>query len=101
MAYQHLQAGMRDGVLMLTLDRPDVLNSFNARMAEDLRQALDTATTDAAVRSILITGNGRAFCAGQDLGEVLPAEGAAQCGLGEVVARQYSPLVRAIGTIEK
>src|SRR5215210_6233283 len=100
MAYQHIQAGMRDGVLTLTLDRPDVLNSFNARMAEDLRRALDGAVSDTAVRSILISGNGRAFCAGQDLGEVLPVEGAAQCDLGEVVARQYNPLIRTIRTIE-
>jgi 2-(1,2-epoxy-1,2-dihydrophenyl)acetyl-CoA isomerase len=101
MDYQHIQTGHRDGVLTLTLNRPDVLNSLNARMAEELSRALDAAASDASVRAILLTGNGRAFCAGQDLAEVLPTPGAPPVDLGEVVARQYIPIVRGIRTIEK
>jgi 2-(1,2-epoxy-1,2-dihydrophenyl)acetyl-CoA isomerase len=101
MDYQHLQVGQRDGVLTLTLDRPDVLNSFNARMAEELARALDAAASDATVRAVLLTGNGRAFCAGQDLAEVLPTADGSPLDLGAVVARQYNPIIRAIRTIEK
>ena len=98
---QHIQAEQRDGVLKLTLDRPDVLNSFNARMAEELVTALRVAASDDATRAVLITGIGRGFCAGQDLAEVMPDGDATTTDLGEVVARQYNPIVRAIRTTEK
>ena len=98
---QHIQAEQRDGVLKLTLDRPDVLNSFNARMAEEVISALRSAAADDATRAILLTGLGRGFCAGQDLAEVLPADGGQTADLGEVVERQYNPIVRAIRTTEK
>ena len=98
---QHIQAEQRDGVLKLTLDRPDVLNSFNARMADELGVALRAAASDPATRAVLLTGIGRAFCAGQDLAEVMPTDGSANADLGEVVERQYNPIVRAIRTTEK
>ena len=101
MTNQHIQAEHRDGVLKLTLDRPDVLNSFNARMAEELGDALRAAARDDATRAVLITGVGRGFCAGQDLAEVMPTDGDASADLGEVVERQYNPIVRAIRTTEK
>jgi 2-(1,2-epoxy-1,2-dihydrophenyl)acetyl-CoA isomerase len=101
MANQHIQAEQRDGVLKLTLDRPDVLNSFNARMAEELGVALRGAAKDDATRAVLLTGIGRAFCAGQDLAEVMPDDDDAAADLGEVVARQYNPIVHAIRTTEK
>jgi len=101
MATQHIQAEHRDGVLKLTLDRPDVLNSFNARMAEELVTALRGAASDDATRAVLITGIGRGFCAGQDLAEVMPDGDAATTDLGEVVTRQYNPIIRAIRTTEK
>lgn len=101
MDYQHLIVARRDGVLTVTLNRPDVLNSFNACMADELCSALAQAASDSAVRAVLLTGSGRAFCAGQDLAEVLPREGAPMPDLGEVVHRQYNPIVRAIRTLEK
>jgi 2-(1,2-epoxy-1,2-dihydrophenyl)acetyl-CoA isomerase len=101
MDFRHLRIAHRDGVRSLVLDRPDVLNSFNARMAEELGEALRWAAEDEEARAILITGTGRAFCAGQDLAEVLPQDGAPSCDLGEVVARQYNPIVRSIRTMEK
>ena len=100
MAYQHIQGGLREGVLTVVFDRPDVLNSFNARMADEVVAALREARENAAVRAVLITGNGRAFCAGQDLSEVLPRDGVSP-DLGDVVQRQYSPIVHAIRTLEK
>ena len=101
MPNQHIQAEQRDGVLKLTLNRPDVLNSFNARMADELSAALAGAERDGATRAILLTGTGRAFCAGQDLSEVMPGDQGATPDLGEVVQRQYNPIVRSIRTIEK
>ncbi|HEV7990547.1 MAG TPA: 2-(1,2-epoxy-1,2-dihydrophenyl)acetyl-CoA isomerase PaaG [Gemmatimonadaceae bacterium] len=98
---RHLRIAQREGVRTLVLDRPDVLNSFNARMAKELADALRHAAEDDDVRAIVLTGAGRAFCAGQDLAEVLPRDGAAAIDLGEVVERQYNPIVRAIRTTEK
>jgi 2-(1,2-epoxy-1,2-dihydrophenyl)acetyl-CoA isomerase len=90
-----------DGVLRITLNRPEVLNSFNLAMATALLDALRAAADDASVRAVLLTGSGRAFCAGQDLAEVLPVDGAAMPDLGDVVKRQYNPIVRAIRALEK
>lgn len=101
MELQHLLVDRRDGVLLLTLNRPDVLNSFNRRMADELRAALGDAAGDAAVRAVLMTGSGRGFCAGQDLAEVLPVEGKPAPDLGDVVRDQYNPIIRAIRTLEK
>ena len=97
----HLLLDRRDGVLAVTLNRPDVLNSFNRRMADELVAALRDAADDDSVRAVLLTGSGRAFCAGQDLAEVLPKEGRSAPDLGDVVRHQYNPVVRAIRTLEK
>ena len=101
MQLQHIRAVRQEGVLVLTLDRPDVLNSFNALMAEELIAALRTAAEDDEIRAVLLTGSGRAFSAGQDLAEVVPRDGEPMPDLGEVVARQYNPIVRAIRKLEK
>jgi 2-(1,2-epoxy-1,2-dihydrophenyl)acetyl-CoA isomerase len=90
-----------DGVMSITLNRPDVLNSFNQAMADALLAALREAAENASVRAVLLTGAGRAFCAGQDLAAVLPAAGAPAPDLGDVVHRQYNPIIRAIRTLEK
>src|SRR4029078_10461318 len=100
MAYQHIQVGLQDGVLTVVLDRPDVLNSFNARMADEVAAAVREAREAPEFRAVLITGSGRAFCAGQDLSEVLPRDGVSP-DLGDVVVRQYSRMVSAIRTLEK
>ena len=92
---------MSGGVLSVTLNRPDVLNSFNLAMAEVLLAALRAARDDAAVRAVLLTGSGRAFCAGQDLAEVLPGEDGVMPDLGDVVQRQYNPIILAIRALEK
>jgi 2-(1,2-epoxy-1,2-dihydrophenyl)acetyl-CoA isomerase len=101
MPFVHIIVERRDGVMLLTLNRPEVLNSFNAKMADDVQRALREAAGDPGVRAVLITGTGRAFCSGQDLAEVLPAEGRAAPDLGDVVRRQYNPIIHAIRTMEK
>jgi 2-(1,2-epoxy-1,2-dihydrophenyl)acetyl-CoA isomerase len=90
-----------DGVLTLTLHRPDVLNSFNQAMAQALQAALQQAAEDATVRAVVLTGAGRGFCAGQDLAEALPQEGQPLPDIGAVVRASYNPIIRAIRTLEK
>src|SRR6478672_13076566 len=74
MAYEFITQRVEDGVAFLTLQRPDVLNSFNGAMARELQRALAEAARDDAKRAVLLTGAGRAFCAGQDLAEAAPKD---------------------------
>lgn len=90
----------RDDVLLLTLNRPEVLNSFNLEMAQALQEALDGAAGDPAVRAVHITGAGRGFCAGQDLSAV-PMDGGEMPNLADTVRAQYNPIIRAIRALEK
>ncbi|MGH6821768.1 MAG: enoyl-CoA hydratase-related protein [Methylocella sp.] len=80
------------------MNRPDVLNSFNRQMALELQQVLATIEKDADVRAVLLTGEGRAFCAGQDLSEVA---GSKPPKLGAIVEEYYNPVIRAIRRLEK
>ena len=101
MSTTHILVSRQGGVLIATLDRPEVLNSFNLLMAEELVSTLRDAAADPTIRAVLLTGSGRAFCAGQDLAEVLPVAGQPVPDLGDVVRRQYNPIVYAIRSIEK
>jgi len=67
MDYQTLKYEIDDGLLLLTLDRPDHLNAFTVQMADELVAAYERASLDDAVRVIVVTGAGKAFCAGMDL----------------------------------
>jgi len=69
-----IQSKTENGVAHLTFNRPEVFNSFNREMALALLHALDDCAADPAVRAIVLTGNGKAFCAGQDLKEVTTPE---------------------------
>lgn len=88
------------GVMQITLNRPEVLNSFNAEMAEELRAALGEASDNASVRAVLLTGSGRAFCAGQDLSAKPPVVDG-KFDLGAMVEATYNPVIKAIRNIEK
>ncbi|MBA3656065.1 MAG: 2-(1,2-epoxy-1,2-dihydrophenyl)acetyl-CoA isomerase [Gemmatimonadaceae bacterium] len=98
MTPEHIQVEREGAVLVITLNRPEVLNSFNRQMAVELRQVIHEAANDASVRSLLLTGAGRAFCAGQDLGDANPAE---DLDLGEIVRESFNPVIRALRKIEK
>jgi 2-(1,2-epoxy-1,2-dihydrophenyl)acetyl-CoA isomerase len=89
------------GVLQITLNRPDKLNSFNPAMHLELRAALQRAAEEPAVRAVLLTGAGRAFCAGQDLSEREVAPGAAPLDLSASLGSFYNPLVRRIRELPK
>lgn len=87
-----------DAVRTITLNRPGKLNSFNAEMAQGLREALESAAPD-GIRAVLLTGAGKGFSAGQDLSEVLPQPGAPALDLGSVIEAQWNPIVRAIRSL--
>lgn len=91
----------RGAVLCLTLNRPDVLNSFNSAMARELLAGIEEARRDNQVRALLLSGAGKGFCAGQDLKEVLEMSKAGDNDLGKIVENNYNPLIRAIRRIEK
>lgn len=88
----------QNGVCTLTLNRPEVFNSFNKEMAMALQQALDNCEKNDEVRAIVITGNGKAFCAGQDLGEAMDPNGPE---LKSIVKDHYNPIIMRIRNIEK
>jgi enoyl-CoA hydratase/carnithine racemase len=68
MNFEEIRYEVADGVLTITLDRPDRLNAFTATMGRELIEAFDLADADDGVRAVVVTGEGRAFCAGADLG---------------------------------
>jgi 2-(1,2-epoxy-1,2-dihydrophenyl)acetyl-CoA isomerase len=92
---------VEQGVMTITLNRPDRLNSFNDLMHQQLAECLKQAERDDNVRCLLITGAGRGFCAGQDLNDrnVDPSGPAPDLGLS--VERFYNPLVRRLAALPK
>lgn len=88
-----------NNVLTIRLNRPDKMNSFTEPMAKELQQALMEATENKDIRCVLLTGNGKAFCAGQDLLEVV--DKGEDYELGDTVRGSYNPVIKAIRTIEK
>lgn len=97
-AYNFISVEVTGSVMKITLNRPDVLNSFTLAMSHELKHALETARGERSVRAVLITGSGRGFCAGQDLSDV-PLEGAGRLDLGVVVRQTYNPLIELIRKI--
>ena len=88
-----------NNVRVITLNRPDVFNSFNRQMSLELQQQLDHAAADEGVRCIVLTGAGKAFCAGQDLKEVTTPE--LNPGFRAILEEHYNPIIQRIRTIEK
>ncbi|MBG43739.1 MAG: 2-(1,2-epoxy-1,2-dihydrophenyl)acetyl-CoA isomerase [Aequorivita sp.] len=86
-------------VATLTLNRPEVFNSFNREMALLLQNELDAAEKNPEVRAIVITGSGKAFCAGQDLKEVTSPE--LNPGFKKILEEHYNPIIQRIRNIEK
>ena len=95
MNYESILFALADGVARLTLNRPDKLNSFTAAMHAELRDALARVRAGGA-RVLVLTGAGRGFCAGQDLGDRAVAPGRKGVDLGESVEQNYKPLVLAL-----
>jgi 2-(1,2-epoxy-1,2-dihydrophenyl)acetyl-CoA isomerase len=95
MSYAHILYESNEGVARLTLNRPERLNSFNGPMHAEVRDALGHVATDGS-RVLVLTGAGRGFCAGQDLGDRQVAAAGAPADLGESIERNYKPLVLAL-----
>ncbi|WP_428774202.1 2-(1,2-epoxy-1,2-dihydrophenyl)acetyl-CoA isomerase PaaG [Vibrio sp.] len=88
-------------VAIITLNRPNQLNSFNPDMHKALKQALKQAESDESVRAILLTGAGRGFCAGQDLNDRNVNSGSEMPDLGESIEKYYNPLIKQIANMPK
>lgn len=91
MTYREILFEIADDVARITLNRPDALNSFTSTMRAEIRHALTRATAEARV--IVLTGAGRGFCAGQDLGQ---AKSAADIDLERVLRDEYEPILKLI-----
>lgn len=98
MAYDTILFSVDGGVARLTLNRPDKLNSFNTQMHGEVRDALSRLPGQGA-RVLVLTGAGRGFCAGQDLGDRAVAPGSQGVDLGESIEKHYKPLVLALHTL--
>jgi 2-(1,2-epoxy-1,2-dihydrophenyl)acetyl-CoA isomerase len=89
---------IKDHVAVITLNRPDKFNAFNREMALLLQQLLDESAANTEVRCIYLTGNGRAFCAGQDLAELV---GENAPGFEQILAEHFNPIVTRLRQIAK
>ena len=98
--YETIKFAIAGGVARLTLNRPERLNSFTVAMHGEVAAALDTAANSPEARALLITGEGRGFCAGQDLNDRAVAPDGEAVDLGESVERYYSPLIRRIASLD-
>lgn len=96
-----IKTNLSSGVFTITLNRPDKLNSFNFEMANQMKQALMEAESNDEIRCILITGEGRAFCAGQDLAEATEVSNDPDRDLSEIVHHTYIPIIKGIRKLEK
>ena len=99
--YEFIQYELTDGVAQITLNRPDVLNSFHRPMAKELQAALAQVTETAEARCVLLTGAGRAFCAGQDLAEAQGTADTPPPSFDEIVETTYNRTIRQIVALEK
>jgi 2-(1,2-epoxy-1,2-dihydrophenyl)acetyl-CoA isomerase len=93
-----IQLSIEGNVAFLQLNRPQVFNSFNREMALELQSQLDHCRDNAAIRAIVITGIGKAFCAGQDLAEVSDPNGP---GFKQILGEHYNPIIEKIRAIAK
>jgi len=96
-----LLESLDEGVLTLTLNRPDRMNAFNVALHEALAAAVGRAANDRDCRVVLLTGAGKGFCAGQDLSDRAISPGSGRADLGDSIEKRYNPLVRALRALPK
>lgn len=97
--YNTILFSTENGICRITLNRPDVFNSFNEELSAEFIDALKKATKDEAVRVVIISGEGKAFCSGQDLKSIQGDVG--NRSLGDSVLRRYNPMIMAIREMPK
>ena len=98
MSSNSIELNIENKVAYIKLNRPEVFNSFNREMALSLQNVLDNCANDNQVRAIVIAGNGKAFCAGQDLAEVVDPNGP---GMNRILYEHYNPIVNRIRDLDK
>ncbi len=96
MKFNAILLDIAEGVATITLNRPDKLNSFTGEMHADLKQAMQIIQSDRDVRALMITGAGRAFCAGQDLSERMTGSSGESADVGSSLDKNYNPLLRQL-----
>lgn len=102
MDFENIQFQVHEGYAVLTLNRPQALNSFTQAMHTEIRQVIDQVSTDTSIRCLVITGAGRGFCAGQDLNDRAVNSDSDQApNLGDSVQRNYNPLIGSITSMQK
>lgn len=89
---------IKDSIAFIALNRPEKFNSFNREMALRLQEVLDECADNDSIRAIAITGNGKAFCAGQDISELVGDE---PMGIDKILSEHYNPIVRRIRALHK
>ncbi|MBO8157013.1 MAG: enoyl-CoA hydratase/isomerase family protein [Bacillaceae bacterium] len=94
--YETVKYEVRDHVAWMTLNRPEKLNAFTTQLNKEVRDAIKSAQKDEDVRCLVITGEGRSFCSGQDLSEVDE-----ETDLGEVLRKNYGPMMKQLESCEK
>ncbi len=99
MSYTNIEFTIADGLATLTLNRPESLNSFITEMHEEVRDAMTQVENDPSIRCLLLTGNGRGFCAGQDLNDRAVKPGAERRDLSESVEANYNPLIKRLANL--
>jgi len=100
MNYETIKYEVNEGIATLTLNRPEVFNSLNEDMHKELKTAMGAIKKDKTLRVLIITGEGRAFCAGQDLNDRSVNNGDEKLDLGESIERKYNPLIKSIYNLE-
>ena len=95
---QYIQFTIDQNVAFIVFNRPEVFNSMHQAMRREILEALSVCELDHTVRAVYMTGTGRAFCAGQDLQEVVDPNGPS---LNEIIATGYNPIVQKIRDLEK
>jgi len=101
MDYETIQYNLDEGVLTITLNRPDVLNAFNRKMTDEIQDALKKAERDSSVRCIVFTGAGRAFSSGEDLKSRMAETNGQTGGFASTLRERYNPIVLKMRNIEK
>ncbi|MEL0637527.1 2-(1,2-epoxy-1,2-dihydrophenyl)acetyl-CoA isomerase PaaG [Marinomonas sp. TI.3.20] len=96
MSFEHILYSVTSGVALLSLNRPKSLNSFNEAMHLEVREAFKLIKNDKQVRALVLTGEGRGFCAGQDLSDRNVDPNAESPDLGRSIEKFYNPLIKAI-----
>jgi len=93
-----IKTEIEGSVMKIILNRPDKFNSFNREMALQFQDSLDKAAIDKTIRAVYLTGEGKAFCAGQDLSEAMDTNGP---GIERIVREHYNPIILKIRNLEK